>query len=55
MEFYHNNDYYMFFPDGKDRALIKWTLAAEEIHNLYDKKWRAACADAYEQEIKPVP
>jgi len=54
LEFYHNNDYYMFFPDDKERALIKWTLAAEEIHNLYDKKWRTACADAYEQEIKPV-
>ena len=50
LEFYHNNDYYMLFPDDKERCLIKWTLAAEEIHNLYDKKWRAACADAYEKE-----
>ena len=47
LEFYHNNDYYMLFPDEKDRCLIKWTLAAEEIHNLYDKKWQAACQDAY--------
>ncbi len=50
LEFYHNNDYYMLFPDDKDRCLIKWTLAAEEIHNLYDKRWQAACADAYEKE-----
>ena len=50
LEFYHNNDYYMLFPDDTSRCLIKWTLAAEEIHNLYDKKWQAACADAYGKE-----
>ena len=49
LEFYHNNDYYMLIPDETDRCLIKWTLAAEEIHNLYDQKWRSACADAYEK------
>ncbi len=49
LEFYHNNDYFMLVPDETDRCLIKWTLAAEEIHNLYDKKWKAACADAYEK------
>ena len=47
LEFYHNNDYFMIFPDKKDGALIKWTLASEEIHNLYDEKWRAACEDVY--------
>ena len=31
-----------------DKALIKWTLASEEIHNLYDERWRAACADVYD-------
>jgi hypothetical protein len=49
LEFYHNNDYFMLVPDETDHCLIKWTLAAEEIHNLYDKKWQAACADAYEK------
>ena len=24
------------------------TLAAEEIHNLYDERWKAACEDVYE-------
>ena len=48
LEFYHNNDYYMMIPDPKNRCLIKWTLAAEEIHNLYDERWRAACEDVYE-------
>lgn len=50
LEFYCNNDYYMLVPDRKDRCLIKWTLAAEEIHNLYDEKWRSACKDVYEVE-----
>ncbi len=47
LEFYSNNDYFMLVPDNKDSCLIKWTLAAEEIHNLYDEKWRSACADVY--------
>ncbi len=47
LEFYCNNDYFMLIPDKTDRCLIEWTLAAEEIHNLYDEKWRSACADAY--------
>ena len=50
LEFYYNNEYYMLVPDDKDRCLIKWTLAAEEIHNLYDERWRSACADVYESE-----
>jgi 1-acyl-sn-glycerol-3-phosphate acyltransferase/DNA-directed RNA polymerase subunit RPC12/RpoP len=48
LEFYHNNDYYMIVPDDRKQCLIKWTLAAEEIHNLYDEKWKLACADVYE-------
>ena len=47
LEFYHNNDYFMIVPEDKDNCLIKWTLASEEIHNLYDERWRAACEDAY--------
>jgi 1-acyl-sn-glycerol-3-phosphate acyltransferase len=47
LEFYHNNDYYMLIPDDKEQCLIKWTLASEEIHNLYDEAWRNACADVY--------
>jgi 1-acyl-sn-glycerol-3-phosphate acyltransferase len=48
LEFYHNNDYYMIVPNDSDRCLIKWTLATEEIHNLYDENWKKACEDAYE-------
>lgn len=50
LEFYHNNDYFIIIPETKDLCLIKWTLAAEEIHNLYDEKWRSACADAYDYD-----
>lgn len=48
LEFYHNNDYLMIIPDGEEKNLIKWTLAAEEIHNLYDEKWKSASADVYD-------
>ncbi len=48
LEFYSNNNYYMIVPDDFERCLIKWTLASEEIHNLYDKKWKSACADVYD-------
>jgi hypothetical protein len=40
----------MIIPDSKDEGLIKWTLASEEIHNLYDKRWRDACLDVYDYE-----
>ncbi len=49
LEFYYNNDYYMFVPENRDTCLIKWTLASEEIHNLYDEKWRSACDDVYKK------
>ena len=50
LEFYHNNDYFMIIPDDKNKCLIKWTLASEEIHNLYDKRWADACLDVYDYE-----
>ena len=50
LEFYYNNDYYMMIPNEKPKDLIKWTIAAEEIHNLCDERWRAACEDVYDYE-----
>ena len=40
----------MLIPFEKPKDLIKWTLASEEIHNLYDERWRAACADVYDYD-----
>lgn len=48
LEFYYNNDYFMLIPNNPNQCLIKWTLASEEIHNLYDEKWKSACEDVYE-------
>ena len=50
LEFYHNNDYFMIIPENREQCLIKWTLAAEEIHNLYDERWRAVCEDVYDYQ-----
>ena len=49
LEFYYNNDYFMFVPENQNTCLIKWTLASEEIHNLYDERWRSACEDVYKK------
>lgn len=48
LEFYSGNNYYMLVPVGYKECLVKWTLASEEIHNLYDEKWKAACVDVYD-------
>lgn len=48
LEFYSNNNYFMIIPDNPNQCLIKWTLASEEIHNLYDEKWKSVCADVYD-------
>ena len=47
LEFYYKNEYFIIVPNKNETNLIKWTLASEEIHNLYDEKWKSACADAY--------
>lgn len=50
LEFYNSNDYYILVPSKTDECLIKWTLASEEIHNLYDQKWKSACQDVYDYD-----
>ena len=50
LEFYCNSDYFMLVPDNVESGLIKWTLAAEEIHNLHDKRWKTVCEDVYEYQ-----
>lgn len=48
LEFYYGDEYYRIFPDKKGESLIKWTLASEEIHNLYDERWYKASSDVYD-------
>ena len=50
LEFYSNSDYFIIVPDEKEKGLIKWTLAAEEIHNAHDNRWKVVCDDVYEYE-----
>ena len=50
LEFYYNNDYFMLVPNDLSKCLIKWTLASEEINNLYNEKWQLACADVYDYD-----
>lgn len=50
LEFYNSNDYYILVPSKAEECLIKWTLASEEIHNLYDQKWESACQDVYDYD-----
>ena len=40
----------MIVPKEKEQCLIKWTLASEVIHNLYDEIWQLACADVYDYD-----
>ncbi len=47
LQFYHENEYYFIVPDGNLNEMIKWTLVSEEIHNLYDERWRLASIDVY--------
>ena len=48
LEFYYDSEYYMIIPNESHKGLIKWTLASEEIHNLYDEKWKSASNDVYD-------
>lgn len=51
LEFYYKDEYYILMPKNYDKCLIKWTLACEEIHNLYDEKWKKVCTDVYNYNI----
>lgn len=48
LEFYYENDYYVIKPDANLNEMVKWTLFSEEIHNLYDDKWKTASKDVYD-------
>ncbi len=47
LEFYYHNEYYILCPTEQKHQRIKWTIAAEEIHNLGDPEWAKVSQDAY--------
>lgn len=47
LEFYFEDEYYVIKPDDNLNQMIKWTLYSEEIHNLYDLRWKNASIDVY--------
>lgn len=48
LDLYYLNKYYNFnfLEDGK--RVVKWMLAAEEIHNMYDVDWKTASEQVYD-------
>lgn len=47
LDLYYENNYYNFKFLEKEKTVVKWMLAAEEIHNLYDKTWQEVSGEAY--------
>ncbi len=47
LEFYYEDEYYVIKPDKNLNEMIKWTLYSEEVHNLYDLRWKNASIDVY--------
>ena len=47
LDLYYNGVYYNFKLLENEKQVAKWMLAAEEIHNLYDKTWQEASGEVY--------
>ena len=50
MDFYYKQDYYCIKPTENKKHVVKWMLAQEEIHNLYDESWEKARREVYPYE-----
>ena len=50
MDIYYKQDYYCFKPTENKQHVVKWMLATEEIHNLYDETWEKARREVYPYE-----
>ena len=48
MDLYYKNDYFSFTLKENKELMIKWMLAAEEIHNLYDLAWQKVSDEVYD-------
>ncbi len=47
LDLYYQGKYYNFKLLENEKQVIKWTIAAEEIHNLYDTAWRTVSSEVY--------
>lgn len=47
LDLYYNSHYYNFKLLENKKQVVKWMIAAEEIHNLYDPAWREASSEVY--------
>lgn len=48
MDLYYDGKYYNFKLLENQKHMVKWMLAAEEIHNLHDPVWQKASKEAYD-------
>jgi hypothetical protein len=48
LDLYYKNNYFNFKFLENEKQVVKWMLAAEEIHNLYDDTWRKVSEEVYE-------
>ena len=48
LDLYYLNKYYNFNFLENGKHVVKWMLAAEEIHNIYDADWKAASEQVYD-------
>ncbi|MBR6737358.1 MAG: hypothetical protein IKL82_03225 [Clostridia bacterium] len=46
-DFYYKNEYFNFKLLENEKLMAKWTIASEEIHNLYDEKWKKVSDEVY--------
>lgn len=47
LDLYYKDNYYNFLLTENQKTVVKWMLAAEEVHNLYDEKWGNASKEVY--------
>ena len=48
MDLYYDGKYYNFKLLENHKQMVKWMLAAEEVHNLYDALWQKASKEVYD-------
>ena len=48
MDLYYDGKYYNFKLLENHKQMVKWMLAAEEVHNLHDPVWQKASKEVYD-------